>query len=132
MLVFGLLLLALVAACGQTAPPETRPSPVAAAPAGAGGAAGDTTERAPTSGGAAMYRYYCAQCHGATGLGDGPSVGSLRTQGGLNLTILGSKSDDEIYNTISAGKGTEMPPWELVLTPDQRRELVAYLRTLGK
>ncbi len=74
----------------------------------------------------------CAKCHGLGGLGDGPSVGSLRTQAGLNLTILKDKTDDELLDTISVGKGSDMPPWELVLTADQRQELVKYIRTLQK
>ena len=76
--------------------------------------------------------YYCANCHGISGLGDGPSVGSLRVQAGLNLTILAKSSDEEIYKTISGGKGVEMPPWELKLSPDQRRELLQFIRTLAK
>ncbi|MDR7475900.1 MAG: c-type cytochrome [Armatimonadota bacterium] len=76
-----------------------------------------------------LYRLNCAKCHGLTGLGDGPSVGSLRTHGGLNLTILGSETDGEIFWKISVGRG-EMPPWELVLKPEDRWHLVNYLRTL--
>lgn len=94
--------------------------------------AGEGIEQAPQRGGRDMYMYYCANCHGISGLGDGPSVGSLRVQAGLNLTILGKQSDDEIYNTISGGKGIEMPPWELKLSPDQRREIVQFIRTLAK
>ena len=74
----------------------------------------------------------CAKCHGLGGLGDGPSVGSLRTQAGLNLTILKDKTDDELYETNSTGKGSDMPPWELVLTKEQRQALVQYVRTLQK
>ncbi len=79
-----------------------------------------------------IYGALCAKCHGLTGLGDGPSVGSLRVQAGLNVTILGSQSDDDIFKTISAGKGDEMPPFELRLTTDERREAVKYVRTLAK
>ncbi len=78
-----------------------------------------------------LFRTYCAKCHGLKGLGDGPSVGSLRTQGGMNLTILQDRSDEEIFLTISAGKGSEMPPWALVLTEEERWALVEYIRTLG-
>jgi mono/diheme cytochrome c family protein len=78
-----------------------------------------------------LYRTHCAKCHGLGGLGDGPSVGSLRTQGGLNLTILGSETDGEIFWKISVGRG-DMPPWELVLPPEDRWHIVNYLRTLQK
>ena len=61
-----------------------------------------------------LYIDNCAKCHGLTGLGDGPSVGSLSTQSGLNLTILQDMIEDEIREIISVGKGMEMPPWELL------------------
>lgn len=79
-----------------------------------------------------LYVENCAKCHGLTGLGDGPSVGSLRTQAGLNLTILQDRSDEELFRIISQGKGMEMPPWELVLTVEERKALVNYIRTLAK
>lgn len=108
--------------------------------AGCAGGTGQSTDSAgaveldpaPTSGGRELYTYYCSKCHGISGLGDGPSVGSLRSQSGMNLTILGSRSDDEIFDIVSAGKGTDMPPWELRLNPEQRKEIVAYLRQLQK
>lgn len=104
----------------------------ASSPAAPEAAAGANIDPAPVTGGRDLYMYYCAKCHGVTGLGDGPSVGSLRTQAGLNLTILASKSDDELLDTISAGKGTDMPPWELRLPPEQRKEIIGFLRQLQK
>lgn len=94
---------------------------------------GERAERVSTEGvsGEELFRTYCAKCHGLKGLGDGPSVGSLRTQGGMNLTILQDRSDEEIFMTITAGKGSEMPPWGLVLTEEERWALVEYIRTLG-
>lgn len=97
-----------------------------------GGQGGVELDPAPTTGGREMYTYYCAKCHGISGLGDGPSVGSLRSQSGMNLTILGSKTDQEILDTIAAGKGNDMPPWELRLSPEQRKEILAYVRQLKK
>lgn len=96
------------------------------------GEGGVELDPAPTTGGREMYTYYCSKCHGISGLGDGPSVGSLRSQSGMNLTILGSKTDEEILDTIAAGKGTDMPPWELRLSPEQRKEILAYVRQLKK
>ena len=79
-----------------------------------------------------LYIDNCAKCHGLTGLGDGPSVGSLNTQSGLNLTILQDMSEDEIREIISVGKGMEMPPWELLLTGDQLQALTEYVRGLAE
>ncbi|MBI4630895.1 MAG: cytochrome c [Chloroflexi bacterium] len=95
-------------------------------------ACGESTPAAPAAGSSQeMFMNNCAKCHGLKGLGDGPSVGALRTQAGLNLTITASKSDDELYKTISSGKGSDMPPWELVLTKEQRLDLIKYIRTLA-
>lgn len=125
---------ALSAACSSSSSPtqdtqSSAPTPEAAA-AAAGGAG--PASRPTTTDGKVLFVTYCAKCHGLTGLGDGPSVGSLRVQAGLNLTILGSKSDEEIFTTISGGKGTEMPPWELILSEEQRQALVKYVRTLER
>lgn len=81
--------------------------------------------------GEVLYTSYCAKCHGMSGLGNGPSAASLSTQTGMNLTIVQLKTDEELYQSISAGKGVEMPPWGLVLTPEQRRAILAHVRTLG-
>jgi predicted small secreted protein len=78
-----------------------------------------------------LYIDNCAKCHGLTGLGDGPSVGSLNTQYGLNLTILQNMSEDEIREIISVGKGMEMPPWELLLNEEQLQALTDYVRSLA-
>jgi len=82
--------------------------------------------------GETLFISYCAKCHGKSGLGDGPSVGSLSTQDGMNLTILQERSDEELYATITGGKGVEMPPWGIVLTDEQREILVTYVRSLGE
>lgn len=77
-----------------------------------------------------LFVTYCAKCHGVSGAGDGPSAGSLRVQP-ANLTLAKSKSDAELLTTISAGRGPDMPPFELILTQQQRQELVRFVRTLG-
>lgn len=115
------LLATLAVACSGAAPSAS------AAPD-----AGGNADPAPVSGGRDLFMYYCAKCHGVTGLGDGPSVGSLRTQAGLNLTILAKKSDAELDDTIAGGKGTDMPPWELRLRPEQRAEIIQFVRQLQK
>ena len=93
--------------------------------------ASDTVFDPSITDGEVLFTSYCAKCHGLSGLGNGPSAGSLSTQTGMNLTIVQLKTDEELYQTISAGKGVEMPPWSLVLTPEQRRALLAHVRTLG-
>jgi len=81
--------------------------------------------------GGTLFITYCAKCHGQAGLGDGPSVGSLSSQAGMNLTILQDRSDEELFTIISGGKGVEMPPWGLVLTVEQRQALLEHVRSLA-
>jgi mono/diheme cytochrome c family protein len=119
-LIWVCVLAALVAACSSAAAP-TAPTATSASASSVGAAGAED-----------LFVNNCAKCHGLGGLGDGPSVGSLRTQAGLNLTILKDKTDDELYETISVGKGSDMPPWELVFTKEQRQALVQYVRTLQK
>lgn len=79
-----------------------------------------------------LFMILCTKCHGLGGLGDGPSVGSLSTQAGLNLTILQDRSDEELMETITIGQGIEMPAWGLILSRTQREALVEFVRTLGQ
>lgn len=78
-----------------------------------------------------LFTLLCTKCHGLSGLGDGPSVGSLSAQAGMNLTDLADRSDEELMTTITEGKGIEMPPWGLILNLEQREVLIAYVRTLA-
>ncbi|MEM7127565.1 MAG: c-type cytochrome [Chloroflexota bacterium] len=82
--------------------------------------------------GETLYIDNCARCHGLNGYGDGLSLGSLGTIiGSMNLAIVDAQTDDELFKTISNGKGVEMPPWGLLMTEEQRWALVTYVRTLS-
>jgi len=145
-----LTLMALLAACGggNAVPVPADDEPVAAEDAVSSDDTASTEDStsletvvvgvanapgADTAGGQ-LFIDNCAKCHGLEGLGNGPSVGSLSTQSGLNLKSeeLQAKSDEEILETISQGKGAEMPPWGLVLTLEEREELVKHIRALGE
>ena len=70
------------------------------------------------------YRLRCASCHGANGQGTGniPALASGRTQ---------SASDGELFWYITKGDvNNGMPSWE-TLPPQQRWQIVSYLRVLG-
>ncbi len=74
--------------------------------------------------GAANFTAQCAACHGAEGQGlIGPNLtDAYWIKGGENI---------DIYEVITQGsleKG--MPPWEAVYTPEQRAEMVAFIRSL--
>lgn len=137
LILLGVLLVLWGCTAGQSeTQPEGETDP-AAAPAEDGGGelidpGGETIFDPSITDGETLFVTYCAKCHGLGGLGDGPSVGSLSTQSGMNLTVLQDRTDEEIFNTITGGKGVEMPPWGLVLTVEQRQALVQYIRTLGE
>ncbi len=78
----------------------------------------------------------CAQCHGETGLGDGPAASTLKDDWGnmikpFNFTtgrLKGGPTVKDIYRTFTTGlNGTPMPSFEESLTEDQRWELTAYI-----
>lgn len=72
--------------------------------------------------GAQLYGFACASCHGASlEGGDGPKLGR-----GSEAV---DHSDDEIVEVIFGGEG-DMPALTGAITPDQAREIVAYLRTV--
>jgi len=131
----------LLVGCGGdgagTGSEEGQPAPAEVAPAeeAAGSEAAAPAESAAASAGGidgqALFMDRCTKCHGLNGFGDGPSVGSLRTQGGMNLTILQERTDEELFLTISGGKGTEMPPWGIILSVEEREALVQYIKALG-
>lgn len=81
----------------------------------------------------------CNQCHGDTGLGDGPSANALDDQWGFRLKpanfvhgkLRGGDTPVDIYRTFTTGlNGTPMPAYRDDLTEDERWSLVAYIRAL--
>jgi high-affinity iron transporter len=82
-----------------------------------------------------VYDDNCAQCHGATGKGDGPGRESMNPKTPLpaNFTDperIGGLSPFKIFNTISFGiDGTAMASFA-ALTEDQRWQVAFYVFTL--
>jgi mono/diheme cytochrome c family protein len=82
------------------------------------------------SSGADLYKTNCILCHGETGEADTPAgktfkAASFNTPDGLK------KTDSELAVIIKNGKD-KMPPWSDVLTDDQVKDVIAYIRTLKK
>lgn len=88
--------------------------------------------------GAQVYEFYCAQCHGVTGKGDGPNVTKSMPVTPRNFTKpedMEKLSDDDLRGVIKDGgpalsKSPIMPPWSKSLTDDEVEAMVAHLRTL--
>jgi len=80
-----------------------------------------------------IYVERCAVCHGPQGLGDGPEAPFLSPRP-TSLISAGTsvKSDAELLAIIIAnGKPrTAMPAWKDLLSDEQRRDVLAYIRTL--
>lgn len=80
--------------------------------------------------GETLFARNCAGCHGRAGGGDG-----YRLLGpdpaNLTLSSTSKKSDTELLRTIHGGK-PNMPAWKGNLSEKQSRDVLAYVRTLGK
>lgn len=99
---------------------------------------------APTGGAApvqaeALYKQYCASCHGPDGKGNGPAAAALPVKPAdhTNAAVMSKISDAELFKAIkeggqAAGKSPAMAPWGGTLKDEQIRALVAYVRSLAK
>lgn len=85
-----------------------------------------------------IFKFYCAQCHGLTGKGDGPNVTKdfpVSPRNFVDAAEMNKLSDADIKNVVldggpSAGKSPMMPPWGKTLTEEEVDGLVKYLRVL--
>lgn len=92
--------------------------------------AGDDTEQ--------VFQFYCAQCHGPGGKGDGPNVTPSMPVTPRNFTKvedMDKLSDLDIQNVIMEGgpalsKSPMMPPWSQSLSKEEVTGLIAHLRKL--
>ncbi len=80
--------------------------------------------------GEAKYKSKCAACHGAGGKGETP-VGKMYKLRDLGSPDVQKQSDDELTSIISKGKD-KMPGYGRSLKDEEIKELVAYIRDLGK
>lgn len=80
--------------------------------------------------GKTLFVRNCAGCHGREGGGDG-----YRMLGpdpaNLTLPSTSKKSDTELLQTIHGGK-PNMPAWKGNFSEKQTRDVLAYVRSLGK
>ncbi len=89
--------------------------------------------------GKATFEQYCASCHGSSGKGDGPAGAALNPKP-KDLTAPGyvkGLKDDYMTKLIkeggqAVGKSPLMPPWGSALKDDDVKNVIAYVRSLGK
>lgn len=93
--------------------------------------------RAAGSAGQAIYDRDCAQCHGATGKGDGEESAYLTpSPKDFSSGVLDKRSDDFLAEVIvkggeAKGLSESMPP-SPKLSKAEVKEVIAYIRQLGK
>ncbi len=83
--------------------------------------------------GEATFFEYCSGCHGRRA--DGRGLQSLnlkpKPQNLRNAQFVKYLSDERIFTSISGGvRGTAMPAFEMILTPDRRWDVINYIRSL--
>ncbi|MFQ5931479.1 MAG: c-type cytochrome [Nitrospiraceae bacterium] len=82
--------------------------------------------------GKVIFEKRCASCHGPQGRGDGPEAPFLSPRPSSLISAATSvKTDEELSTTIENGKPrTAMRAWKDELTEEQRRDVLAYIRSL--
>jgi Cytochrome C oxidase, cbb3-type, subunit III len=94
---------------------------------------GEPPPPSPAPGGAALYRRYCASCHGLTGHGDGPVAQTLSTSP-ADLTQLAKKAGGHLDESgliayidgrrwVKAHGPREMPVWGAVFDEELKDQL---------
>ncbi|HUO26211.1 MAG TPA: c-type cytochrome [Candidatus Aquilonibacter sp.] len=78
---------------------------------------------------AATFKAKCAMCHGADGKGS--AMGQKMGVHDFASAEVQKETDAELAEIISGGKG-RMPAYKDRLKESEIKDLVAYIRTLGK
>jgi len=83
------------------------------------------------------YQWYCAQCHGINGKGDGINAKFLTVppRNHTKAEYLETRTDEQLFEAIkfgglSTGRAPCMPAWGHTLDEDTIHSLVQYIREL--
>ncbi len=92
--------------------------------------------------GKVLYDKWCAGCHGDSGAGDGEAAAFMLPQPRdftgavyqVRTTASGElPTDDDLRRVIDNGMpGSTMPGWSSKLSPGQRDDVIAYLKTFSR
>ena len=80
---------------------------------------------------AALFKAKCAACHGPDGSGATPTGKAMGTPD-LRSDEVQKQTDAQLIESTANGKGKKMPAYKGKLTDDQIKQLVGYIRELGK
>ena len=74
---------------------------------------------------------YCTTCHGRNGSGTGPAAHGITTAPPplWRWHDTDSSADGYLYWFITNGRN-EMPPWGVVLSENERWDLINYIKTI--
>ncbi|MBI3625948.1 MAG: cytochrome c [Candidatus Rokubacteria bacterium] len=82
--------------------------------------------------GKALFAIYCAPCHGPGGKGDGLVAPKFIPPPDLtNVSLQKQRTDGYLQHVIGTG-GAVMPAYGEALSPEERWDLVNYVRTLAQ
>lgn len=90
--------------------------------AGTASAADEATEK--------LWKTKCQSCHAADGSGNTPAGKKVEARD-LRLPEIQKQTDTELFEITKKGKN-KMPAYDKKLTDQQMKDLVAYIRDLGK
>lgn len=78
-----------------------------------------------------LYVKYCSKCHGMTGNGAGPSAHGFSTNPRQLWAWHNAdeSADPYLFWFVTNGR-TDMPPWGVILSEDERWDLVNYVKTI--
>ena len=81
--------------------------------------------------GKVLYENYCTTCHGLSGNGQGPAAHGITTFPRQLWAWNGtdSSTDGYLFWFITNGRN-EMPPWGLILTEENRWDVINYIKTI--
>lgn len=82
------------------------------------------------SDGAVQFKAKCVACHGTDGSGN-TAVGKSMKLRDLGSPDVQKETDEELTAIIASGKGA-MPSYKDKLTADQIKQIVGFIRQLGK
>ena len=99
-------------------------------PALAGGLAATQPEKSAVQTGEAIYRQKCGGCHGLDGKAES-TMGKTWKMRDLTSTKVQNQTDQELLSVIANGRG-HMPAYEMILGNDKIRDVIAYIREIGK
>ena len=86
-----------------------------------------------------LYDTYCVQCHGVNRDGNGINSAhmAVKPRDHTDSKAMGDTHDDLLFKAIKDGglavnKSVLMPVWGMVLSDEEIRDLVRYLRSISK